>query len=200
MAFQKTVAIPATDFDVIIKIANTHRNCFGLTVVAATEPKMLVKKLDEKFGRRPAITKLGEYVNYGLCAEYEKTVNRHRVEDGLDGNFVAHAPSGRHWDTYPVLLVSNTDPDKFYLRTNVKPAVSRTRSVFLIDGNLATPEETALIKECLPVRKPGPVCPGQGLSSDREVHDADFAFENIIGLFGWGYSWGQTYDTVVASL
>lgn len=53
---------------------------------------------------------------FGLCCDYENTVNAHREREGKDTDFKAQAPKGKIWDVYPYTLKKEKDDSVHYLR------------------------------------------------------------------------------------
>jgi hypothetical protein len=75
---------------------------------------------------------------YLYQGEYENLVNNRRDKNDLDKTFEAVAPKGMHHvDGHPLLLQSDKDANKYYLRTYYpKNQNTRTHVEYLLDGKI----------------------------------------------------------------
>lgn len=128
-------------------------------------------------------TKTTRYTNLSFQRNYANACTN-RAEDNSTP-YIAEKPKGRSWveGLEGILLVSDTDPNKFYLRVSENKNTTR-QTTYFVDGNEATAEEVAIIKEFLPTKKTY-VCQKQienGIAEDNQVIVKDFCVDNIVSI------------------
>ena len=125
--------------------------------------------------------KVSHYKNVTLQRNYANAVEN-RSNNPLPYN--VEAPKGREWvkDCEGILLVSTTDPTKFYLRVSMNKN-SKVESTYYVGEKEATDEEVAIIKAHLP--KKDYACKKQlayGVDEDNQVKVKDFTLSNIVSI------------------
>ena len=127
-------------------ILTLKKGVFGNKVVTITEPKLL-KRGNPLIGQE--VRKITYYSNIGLGISYENTINNRRERNGEERDFVSEKPFGMSWEVFPFILKSDKNPSQKYLRlqfyTNTK-----VKSIYLINGKLATASELEVIKQFTP--------------------------------------------------
>ena len=118
----------------------------GNKVVTLTEPKLL-KRGNPLIGQE--VRKITYYSNVGLGISYENTINNKKERNGEERDFVSEKPFGMSWEHFPFILKSDKNPSQKYLRLQFY-ANTKVKSVFLINGKLATPNELEIIKQFTP--------------------------------------------------
>lgn len=130
--------------------------------------------------------------NVQLCYSFESAVNRHI--DAIVGksadDYKASAPKGMHWVKYPLILESDKEQGKYYLRMYLCKN-TKSEKTYFCDGKEATQEQLAKITEILAAKpKYGSAKQAAaGLSEEEQVKPQATAFENIIEL----HAFGDTY-------
>lgn len=126
-------------------------------------------------------SKTSTYKNVTLQRSYLNAVEN-RSENPMP--YELEAPKGREWveGCEGILLVSTTDPTKFYLRVSMNKN-SKVESTFFVGEKEATAEEVAIIKEWSP--KKDYTCKKQlayGVDEDNQVKVKDFTLTNIVAI------------------
>ena len=177
-----TATITATDTTTAILevVSKIQRNTFGVCVITDTEPKMN-KRGNPYFGRVRAIKCM---VNVAVGRDYENTVHRvaERTEGADASNFVAAAPSGMVWETYPYILRSIKDPSQKYLRLT-KNGNTTVSTTYMVDGREATKSEEAEIKAFIPKHGESAKQAACGIAAEDQVKPFAIKVENIVSLY-----------------
>lgn len=147
-------------------ILSLKKGIFGNKVVTITEPKLL-KRGNPLIGQE--VRKITFYSNIGLGISYENTMNNKREKKGDERNFEAEKPSGMSWEAFPFILKSDKNPSQKYLRMQFY-ANTKVKSVFLINGKLATPNEMETIKQFTPKK------------SESEIKVVSIKLQNIVKI------------------
>ena len=127
------------------------------------------------------VSKVTTFKNVTLQRNYVNSCEN-RSDNMLPYN--AEKPNGKSWvsDAEGILLVSDTDDTKFYLRLSQnKNTVIET--TYYIGEREATAEEVAIIKEFSPQKNY--VCKKQleyGISEENQVLVRDFTLTNIVSI------------------
>lgn len=127
------------------------------------------------------IRAITRYTNISFQRNYENAcTNRADTTE----KYIAEKPKGMSWvnGLEGILLVSDTDPNKFYLRINENKNTTH-HTTYFIDGKEATAEEVAIIKEHLPKRNN--ICKKQldfGIAEDDMVVVKSISLENIASI------------------
>ena len=129
-------------------ILSLKKGMMGNKVVTLTEPKLL-KRGNPLIGQE--VRKITYYTNVGLGISYENTMNNKRERNGEERDFVSEKPFGMSWEAFPFILKSDKNPSQKYLRMQFY-ANTKVKSVFLINGKLATASEIEVIKQFTPKR------------------------------------------------
>lgn len=145
---------------------------FGYTIITKTTPKMN-KTANPYFGR---VEKVSIYKNAMLGCSYTNIVNNRLESEGKERNFTAQAPKGKKFYN-SFFYQSEKDENTFYLKIAFYKERSQITSNFLIDGNIATPNQIQEIKNFLP--KNSSSAAHQGLSEENEVKMITVKFENV---------------------
>lgn len=132
--------------DITNFVLGLKKGVFGNKVITMTEPKLL-KRGNPLIGQD--IKKITFYSNIGLGISYENTINNRKERNGEERNFEAEKPFGMSWEHFPFILKSDKNPSQKYLRLQFY-ANTKVKSVFLINGKLATPNELEIIKQFTP--------------------------------------------------
>lgn len=152
--------------DITTFVLGLKRGVFGNKVTTMTEPKLL-KRGNSLIGQD--VKKITFYSNIGLGISYENTVNNRKERNGEERNFEAEKPSGMSWEVFPFILKSDKNPSQKYLRMQFY-ANTKVKSVFLINGKLATPSEMEIIKRFTPKK------------SESEIKVVSIKLQNIIKI------------------
>lgn len=196
--------IPLQDRLDFISDCMSHKGRFGITLVTiGEEHRLLKRKLKQFIGMTPAILKVQEIVNPMIGWDYQSVVS-HRIDaNGGDGSQFKSGPmSGRSWvaGKEDFLSFLNNDPTRLYLRTYASKA-TRFRKVYLVDGQVATPQAAQVIEACLsPVHT---ICsPKQfaaGVDQSNLLKVRDISLDNIYGIFypKSSISLGHAFDDLV---
>jgi len=132
--------------DITTFVLGLKKGVFGNKVITMTEPKLL-KRGNPLIGQD--IKKITFYSNIGLGISYENTINNRKERNGEERDFEAEKPFGMSWEHFPFILKSDKNPSQKYLRLQFY-ANTKVKSVFLINGKLATPNELEIIKQFTP--------------------------------------------------
>jgi hypothetical protein len=132
--------------NIIDFVLSLKKGVFGNKVITMTEPKLL-KRGNPLIGQD--IKKITFYSNIGLGISYENTINNRKERNGEERDFEAEKPFGMSWEHFPFILKSDKNPSQKYLRLQFY-ANTKVKSVFLINGKLATPNELEVIKQFTP--------------------------------------------------
>lgn len=160
----------------ILDFLKSAKGCQFMTVSYAVEPKMN-KRNNPYFGR---VTKISvAQVQYGYS--YQNAVNNRTDEDAPE--FKAQSMSGAEWlRGFENRLCESSKGirARFYRYEGGK-----SKSIFLIDGRLATEAEVAEIKSFMPQRKPSQTQASVGLVS-HQVEPFAIYVDNILSIKGAG--------------
>ena len=148
-------------------ILGLRKGVFGNKVVTITTPKLL-KRGNPFIGQE--VRKITFYTNIGLGISYENTINNKKERNGEERDFEAQKPSGMSWEAFPFILKSDKNPNQKYLRMQFY-ANTKMKSVYLINGKLATLSELETIKKFLPKR-----------SESGEVKVVTIKLQNIVKI------------------
>lgn len=129
-------------------ILSLKKGLFGNKVVTLTEPKMN-KRNNPFLANGDVVTKITYYNNIGLGLSYENSTNNKLERMGEERNFEAEKPKGMVWDSYPFILRSEKNPTQKYLRMQFYANTS-CKSIYLVNGKLATPKQVETILAFLP--------------------------------------------------
>ena len=172
---------------VSVEVANLAKASFGSLVYFTKESKLT--KGDKATIGCSIVEKLTTLKNVQLCYSYGSAVNRHI--DTLVGkdapDYQVQAPSGMHWVKYPLVLESNKEQGKYYLRAYLAKNTESDK-VWFVDGKQATAEQAKAIDQIL-ANKPTYGCAKQaasGLDEQDQVKPIAIAFENIVELHAFG--------------
>lgn len=160
----------------ILDFLKSAKGCQFMTISYSVEPKMN-KRGNPYFGR---VTKISvAQVQYGYS--YQNAVNNRTDEDAPE--FKAQAMSGAEWlDGYENRLCVSAKGirARFYRYEGGK-----SKSIFLIDGRLASESEVAEIKSFMPQRKPSQTQAAVGLI-EHQVEPFAIYIDNILSIKGAG--------------
>lgn len=154
---------------------NLKKGQFGYTIVTKTTPKM--NKTGNPFIGR--VEKVSVYTNAMLGCNYTNIVNNRLENEGKERDFVAQAPKGRKFYN-SFFDQSEKDDSVFYLKIAFYKERTHVTSNYLIDGELATPEQVEQIKEFLP--KNYSSAASQGLEEEDEVKMIAPKFDNVVAI------------------
>lgn len=149
--------------DITTFVLGLKKGMMGNKVVTLTEPKLL-KRGNPLIGQE--VRKLTYYSNVGLGISYENTVNNKRERNGEERDFVSEKPFGMSWEAFPFILKSDKNPEQKYLRMQFY-ANTKVKSIYLINGKLATASEMLIIKQFTPKK------------SESEIKVVSVKLENI---------------------
>jgi hypothetical protein len=136
-----------------IESLNRKGGCFyGFETI--TEPKLTKKNRTTKEPTNFVVT-IHATFSAMLGINYENAVNNHRERNGLERDFVAQKPFGKHYvEGSKYLMQSDKDENKYYLALD---KVGGVKKIYLINGREATPEEIEDLKaNYLPKVSPHP--------------------------------------------
>lgn len=134
-------------------ILGLKKGLFGNKVVTLTEPKMN-KRNNPFLLNGDKIQKITYYNNIGLGISYENATNNKLARMGEEANFEAEKPKGMTWENYPFILKSEKNPSQKYLRMQFYANTS-CKSLYLVNGRIATPQQVKTIEEFLPKSSSG---------------------------------------------
>lgn len=126
-------------------------------------------------------SKTSIYKNVTLQRSYLNSVEN-RSDNPMP--YEVEAPKGREWveGCEGILLVSTSDPTKFYLRVSMNKN-TKVETTYFVGDKEATSEEIAIIKEFSP--KKDYACKKQlayGIDEDNQVKVKDFTLTNIVAI------------------
>lgn len=150
-------------------ILGLKKGLFGNKVVTLTEPRMN-KRNNPFLANGDVVTKITYYNNIGLGISYENSTNNKLAKMGEEANFEAEKPKGMTWENYPFILRSDKNPQQKYLRLQFYANTS-CKSLFLVNGKLATPQQVETIKAFLPKS-----------NSDSLIKVVSVKLENIVKI------------------
>ena len=134
--------------DITTFVLGLKKGMMGNKVVTLTEPKLL-KRGNPLIGQE--VRKITYYTNVGLGISYENTINNKKERNGEERDFVSEKPFGMSWEHFPFILKSDKNPTQKYLRMQFYKNTT-AKSVYLINGKLATLSELEIIKQFTPKR------------------------------------------------
>lgn len=134
--------------DITNFILSLKKGMMGNKVVTLTEPKLL-KRGNPLIGQE--VRKITYYTNVGLGISYENTINNKRERNGEERDFVSEKPFGMSWEAFPFILKSDKNPSQKYLRMQFYKSTT-CKSIYLVNGKLATASEIEIIKQFTPKR------------------------------------------------
>jgi len=149
-------------------ILSLKKGLFGNKVVTITTPKMN-KRNNPFILNGDNVQKITYYNNIGLGISYENTMNNRKERNGEERNFEAEKPFGMSWEAFPFILKSDKDPSQKYLRMQFY-ANTTCKSVYLINGHLATPSEVETIKKFIPKK------------SESEIKVLSVKLQNVVKI------------------
>lgn len=161
-------------------------NRLGWSLIIKTDATEKMTKTNNPFfakvGRKSVATreiiKITRYVNVTIGRSYEKSVEN-RSEN--ETSYEVEKPKGRHYakGAYPYISTSDKDDKQHYLSVFLNKNTV-TKSVYFVDGRLATEEEIKLIKEFTPL----PSIPKKqleyGVSEDNIVKTFAPKLDNVL--------------------
>lgn len=151
-------------------ILSLKKGLFGNKVVTITTPKMN-KRNNPFLMNGDNVQKITFYHNVGLGISYENATNNKLAKNGEEANFEAEKPKGMTWEYFPFILKSDRNPEQKYLRLQYY-ANTKVRSLYMINGKLATPQEIETIKTFLP----------KSNNSDSLIKVVSVKLENVIKI------------------
>lgn len=151
-------------------ILSLKKGLFGNKVVTITEPRMN-KRNNPFIINGDVVTKITYYNNIGLGISYENSTNNKLERMGEDATFEAEKPKGMTWENYPFILRSDKTPGQKYLRMQFYKNTT-CKSIYLVNGKLATPQEIETIKAFLP----------KSNSSDSLIKVVSVKLQNVVKI------------------
>lgn len=151
-------------------ILSLKKGLFGNKVVTITTPKMN-KRNNPFLLNGDNVQKITYYNNIGLGISYENSTNNKLERMGEDATFEAEKPKGMTWENYPFILHSDKNPQQKYLRMQFYANTS-CKSLYLVNGRIATPKQIETIKEFLP----------KSNSSDSLIKVVSVKLENVVKI------------------
>lgn len=172
-------------------VRSIRANSFGVTLLYEGTPSNLKKgtannrtTAAEMFydaaKKEWALTKRTIYKNVTFQRSYEHSVEN-RADNPLP--YVVEKPSGMTWveGAEGILLRSDTDPTKFYLRISENKN-TKYETTYYHNGTEVSAEGLAAIREATPPKK---ICPKQaayGVSEENAVNVKSINLNNIIAI------------------
>ena len=166
----------------IQSISELRKGVFGVHVTTHTEPKMN-RTNNPYYGR---VRKVTDYHNIALGTDYANTINNRLERLGIEGNYVAEKAKGMHrYNDF--LLQSDKDENQFYLNIifDRSEGSHTDEEVYLVDGRLATAEETKEIKWWIEQAKSKSGCDKQekaGLDKKEQVRIIRPKLQNVVKI------------------
>lgn len=115
---------------------------------------------------------------YNFNAEYESSVNRHLAKEGLENNFKTEGLTWGEWLSNEFFKKVITHKGELYIR--LYPLADKISSFeYLIDGRVATPEESEEIKQFIPQKSESKKQADAGLEEKKQVQVTTFNFNSI---------------------
>lgn len=163
-------------------VKNIKRNTFGVCCTLETEPRM--RKTHNPYVGR--VTKVTQYINVALGRDYYAAIENAAERKGLDGTMAHEKPSGMDWFDYPYFLVSDKNPNQYYLRLTLNKNTA-VKATYMVDGREATENEVAEIKSFLYDNSYSAKQAAVGLADDDEqIRPFSVKIENIVELHQGG--------------
>lgn len=165
-------------------VSNLTKGTFGITMVAVTIPRMPQKRRSGEENRfYGKVHKCVMVTNTAIGYDYENNVNLKLKKKGLEPDFKAEKPKGKHWLTRNLILASDKDESQHYLRVTFRES-SKTKVVWLVDGvpcyDSRTIEE---INKWISSSSSSKKQADKGLTdSDEQVYVRDYKVDGIISI------------------
>jgi len=157
----------------------TASGVFASMVTETSFDRYLAKpKSNPYVGRIVKISNVSDLYLYQ--GQYETLVNNRRDKNDLDKSFVAQSPRGMHHvDGHDLLLQSDKDQDKWYLRAYFpKNGNTRVKTEYLLDGQSIDIETLRdfIVPSFFTDKEEGG---SQGLDNDHAVIVRSYSLESI---------------------
>ena len=171
----------------LLNLAASRKSTFGLTLEVQTKARLGKGAIERIFGNRDAVVLKHSVIHNAFVGRnYQNNVEAHANRNGGSGDFTSMKPKGMHWAQFPFLLVSDTDPSKFYLRIGISPRLTHIETFYLVDGRVASQTETEEIESALPQTTNFNRQYAAGVAIGDEVIVKNYAIESILHANAWG--------------
>lgn len=170
----ETIVLTHSQFATLL--ANTTFGGQFISVVMNTEPTMNKGRGENRNPYYGRVRKIS-VANYRFNADYERICRAKQVRNGEEPTFVAEDISGRHWLVRNKVEQSNKD-NTLYMRLYVAPN-DTYKSIYLIDGRIATPKEVAEICKWLPKKSHSQKQLEAGIPIEEQLEVRSPKFESI---------------------
>lgn len=149
------------------------------TLTTITEPKMN-KRNNPYYGR---VTKKTVITGVRTGVSYSNCVDASLVRNDIDNHIVTEKPNGKSWITLNKILVSDKDPNQFYLRTSWDKSTKVQSSILYLDGQEITNTDIlAEIKSFMPKPSESKKQADLGLTGSEQISIKDYKFESIVEI------------------
>lgn len=146
------------------------------TLTTLTEPKMN-KRNNPYYGRvtkRTVTTGIRTGVSYSNCVD--ASLMRNNIDDKIE----VEKPNGKSWLVVNKILVSDKDPNQYYLRTSWDKSTKVQSSVLYLDGQEITDTDIlAEIKSFMPKPSESKKQKDLGLTGQEQIYIKNYKFENV---------------------
>lgn len=175
-----------TNLTTLLNLAATRKSTFGLTIEVQTKARLSKGALERIFGRKDAVVLKHSVIrNAFVGRNYQHNVEAHAERNG-GGDFQSMKPKGMHWNQFPFVLASDTDPSKLYLRIGISPRLTQMETIYIVDGRVASLTETAEIEAALPQNTNFNRQYAAGVAVGDEVIVKNYAIDSILHANAWG--------------
>ena len=169
--------------ELINLVANTNATNIVMFVQSEVKMNKTNNPFYHKEGRAWVADEVVEKLvqqRYMFGIDYQTRVNSALVVEGEAPTFKADKLPWGEWEIANKVIRHN---GKYYLRTYVDRVHPDTiSSVFFVDGNFATPDEIATIKEFTPTKSGSARQANEGLAEDKQVIPNNVDFDKIISI------------------
>lgn len=175
-----------TNLTTLLNLAATRKSAFGLTLEVQTKARLSKGALERIFGNKDAVVLKHSIIrNAFVGRNYQRNVEAHAERNG-GGDFQSMKPKGMHWNQFPFVLASDTDPSKLYLRIGISPRLTQIETIYIVDGRVASSTETAAIEAALPQNPNFNRQYAAGVAVGDEVIVKNYAIDSILHANAWG--------------
>ena len=159
-------------------ISQMNKGVFGVQVVTFTEPRM--RKTNNPYIGR--VRKVANYTHIALGTDYKRTIESRMDRLGIEGGYDVEKAKGMHrYNDF--FMQSDKDENQFYLNIIFdRSEKSHVEKYYMVDGRLATEEETAEIESFCEKRSSCGKQNDAGLSGREEVKIIRPKLQNVIKI------------------
>lgn len=146
------------------------------TLTTITIPKMN-KKGNPYYGR---VTKQSVITGVRTGVSYERCVDASLMRNNIDDKIEVEKPNGKSWLVPNKILVSDKNPNQYYLRTSWDKSTKMQSSTLYLDGQEVTDTDIlADIKSFIPKPSESKKQAVLGITGKEQIYIKDYKFESV---------------------